>query len=90
MKAGVPAGSFDIRCGESRDLPNCHCRFCQRLLGTAFAAVAYFDERNVTFLQGELTQYEQRSLTRPEGGSGCSSALIAGRRLPMPYKYGRV
>ena len=39
----------------------CHCRFCQRRLGSAFATIAYFDERNVEVLQGELTLYEHHS-----------------------------
>jgi len=39
----------------------CHCKFCQRRLATAFAVVAYFEERNVEILQGELTTWEHRS-----------------------------
>ncbi len=39
----------------------CHCTFCQRRSGSAFATVAYFDERNVTFVQGELKQYQHVS-----------------------------
>jgi hypothetical protein len=39
----------------------CHCRFCQRRTGSAFGTVAYFDERDVRFLQGELQTYEHHS-----------------------------
>ena len=39
----------------------CHCRFCQRRVGSAFATVAYFDERNVEVTQGNLTEYEHHS-----------------------------
>ena len=39
----------------------CHCKFCQRRLGSAFAAVAYFDAAAVEFMQGELAEYEHRS-----------------------------
>ena len=39
----------------------CHCRFCQRRLGSAFAVIAYFDEQNVEIIQGRLTQCEHRS-----------------------------
>jgi hypothetical protein len=39
----------------------CHCRFCQQRLGTAFALVAYFDEKNIEFTSGERTLYEHRS-----------------------------
>jgi len=39
----------------------CHCKFCQRRLGTAFATIAYFDERNVALIQGQLTEYEHHS-----------------------------
>jgi hypothetical protein len=39
----------------------CHCKFCQRRTGTAFASLAYFLEADVEVLQGEMTEYEQRS-----------------------------
>jgi hypothetical protein len=39
----------------------CHCRFCQQRLGTAFALVAYFEEKNIEFTSGERTLYEHRS-----------------------------
>lgn len=39
----------------------CHCRFCQRRLGSAFATMAYFDEADVEFLQGDIKEYEHRS-----------------------------
>ena len=39
----------------------CHCRFCQRRLGSAFATVAYFDAANVEILHGDLAEYEHHS-----------------------------
>lgn len=39
----------------------CHCTFCQRRLGSAFATFAYFDEKHVEFTQGQLTIYEHHS-----------------------------
>jgi hypothetical protein len=39
----------------------CHCRFCQRRLGSAFAVLAYFDEQDVEIIQGKLTLCEHRS-----------------------------
>ena len=39
----------------------CHCRFCQRRLASAFAVIAYFEERAVEFTQGKTAQYEHRS-----------------------------
>jgi hypothetical protein len=39
----------------------CHCKFCQRRVGSAFAVVAYFDEQAVEVTRGELTEYEHRS-----------------------------
>jgi hypothetical protein len=39
----------------------CHCRFCQQRLGTAFALVAYFDEKSIEFTSGERSLYEHRS-----------------------------
>lgn len=39
----------------------CHCRFCQRRLGTAFALIAYFEDKNVQFTRGRAQAYEHRS-----------------------------
>ena len=39
----------------------CHCRFCQRRLGSAFALVAYFDDKDIEFTQGQLVLYEHHS-----------------------------
>lgn len=39
----------------------CHCTFCQRRLGSAFATFAYFEERDVEFTQGQLTNYKHHS-----------------------------
>ena len=61
-EGGCACGSvrYQVR-GDPEICQTCHCRFCQRRLGTAFATVAYFDERNVTVLQGELKTFEHRS-----------------------------
>ena len=39
----------------------CHCKFCQRRLGSAFATLAYFNQRDVEITQGQLTECEHRS-----------------------------
>ena len=39
----------------------CHCRFCQRRLGSAFALLAYFNEQDVEFTSGQLAAFEHRS-----------------------------
>ena len=39
----------------------CHCRYCQHRLGTAFSSLAYFNDKCVEFLQGQLTKYEHHS-----------------------------
>jgi len=39
----------------------CHCTWCQRRSGSAFAFVAYFNEGDVEFLRGRMTAYEHRS-----------------------------
>ena len=39
----------------------CHCTFCQRRLGTAFAFVAYCEDKNVDISGGPLTVWEHRS-----------------------------
>jgi hypothetical protein len=39
----------------------CHCTFCQRRLGTAFAVIAAFPDGSVSLLQGRLSEREYRS-----------------------------
>ncbi len=39
----------------------CHCRFCQKQLGSAFRTAAWFDEKSVELTKGRLTLYEHRS-----------------------------
>lgn len=61
-EGGCACGSVRYQVeGESAICQICHCRFCQRRTGSAFGTVAYFDEQKVTFLQGELKEYEHHS-----------------------------
>jgi hypothetical protein len=61
-EGGCACGAVRYRVeGEPEICQICHCRFCQRRLGSAFAAIAYFDERNVAILQGELREFEHFS-----------------------------
>ena len=39
----------------------CHCTFCQRRLGTAFAVIAAFADDSISLLQGRLSEREYRS-----------------------------
>jgi hypothetical protein len=39
----------------------CHCTWCQRRSGSAFAFMAYFNEADIEFLRGKMTMYEHRS-----------------------------
>ena len=39
----------------------CHCKFCQKQLGSAFRTTAWFDENSVEFTKGQLKSYEHRS-----------------------------
>jgi len=39
----------------------CHCTFCQRRLGSAFAVLASFPQESVALLQGQLQECEHRS-----------------------------
>ena len=36
----------------------CHCRYCQTRTGSAFGISVYFEENQVSVLNGELTEYE--------------------------------
>ena len=60
-EGGCACGAVRFRArGQPVVAMACHCRFCQRRLGTAFALVAYFNEKNVEF-RGELSMYVHRS-----------------------------
>ena len=39
----------------------CHCKFCQRRSGSAFAVIAYFEDHAVQLTKGSLLTYEHRS-----------------------------
>jgi hypothetical protein len=39
----------------------CHCRYCQKRLGTAFATIGYFPAESVLALTGARTLHEHRS-----------------------------
>jgi len=39
----------------------CHCTFCQRKSGSAFATIVWFEEENVELTGDGLTTYEHRS-----------------------------
>lgn len=39
----------------------CHCTFCQRRTGSAFALIAYFKEEDIEITRGVLKSYEHRS-----------------------------
>ncbi|MBI3801494.1 MAG: GFA family protein [Deltaproteobacteria bacterium] len=47
--------------GQSTRAVVCHCRFCQRRTGSAFAISVYFAEQDVAITQGILNTYEYRS-----------------------------
>lgn len=51
---------YEVR-GDPEICQICHCRFCQRRTGSAFGTVAYFDDRNVSIMRGELRECEHRS-----------------------------
>lgn len=51
---------YEVR-GDPEVCQICHCRFCQRRTGSAFGTVAYFDERNVSIMRGELKECGHRS-----------------------------
>jgi len=73
-EGGCVCGAVRYRArGEPAIAAVCHCRFCQRRLGSAFSTVAYFEEPNVEVLQGHVSEYEHRS---DESGRWlrCSSA----------------
>jgi hypothetical protein len=47
--------------GEPTTVQVCHCRYCQRRLGTSFAELAYFSPSCLQSLIGQLAEYEHRS-----------------------------
>jgi hypothetical protein len=39
----------------------CHCRYCQRRLGTAFATIGYYDDAAIVSFDGAQTEHPHRS-----------------------------
>ena len=61
-KGGCLCGSVHFRAlGEPLRVHACHCTFCQRRTGSAFAEVAYYLEGSIVVTGGELTTYTHRS-----------------------------
>lgn len=61
-EGGCLCGSVRFRAvGEPLRAHACHCTFCQRRTGSAFAEVAYFLDGNVEVTGGALTRYTHRS-----------------------------
>ena len=55
-------GSVRFRAfGEPLRAHACHCTFCQRRTGSAFAEVAYYRDQDIELAGGELTEYSHRS-----------------------------
>jgi hypothetical protein len=62
LEGGCSCGAVRYRVNARPDTAlSCHCKACQRRSGTCFASFAYFLEADVEVLQGEMTEYEQRS-----------------------------
>jgi hypothetical protein len=61
-EGGCACGSVRYRVtGQPAAVIACHCKFCQKQLGTAFRTTAWFDLGSVEFTKGRLTVYEHRS-----------------------------
>jgi len=61
-EGGCLCGSVRYRAfGEPLRAHACHCTFCQRRTGSAFAEVAYFLDGNIEVTGGALTSYTHRS-----------------------------
>ena len=62
MRGGCVCGAVRYRArGKPAVISACHCMFCQRRTGSAFATMAYFDEANVGIMKGQVTEYEHRA-----------------------------
>lgn len=61
-EGGCVCGSVRFRAlGEPLRAHACHCTFCQRRTGSAFAEVAYFLDSSIEVTGGPMTRYTHRS-----------------------------
>jgi hypothetical protein len=61
-EGGCVCGAVRYRVLGEPKLPLvCHCRYCQRRLGTAFAAIAFYTDEAIESVEGTLNHYEHRS-----------------------------
>lgn len=60
-EGGCLCGTIRYRVkGDPQQAYVCHCTFCQRRTGGAFAVIVWFAEQNVELTEGGLTTYEHR------------------------------
>ncbi|MBK6862825.1 MAG: GFA family protein [Ideonella sp.] len=61
-EGGCVCGAVRFRAlGEPLRAHACHCTFCQRRTGSAFAEVAYFLDSSIEVTGGPMTRYTHRS-----------------------------
>ena len=66
--------------GEPERIIVCHCHFCQRRTGSAFAIIPMFEKKHVLFNEGEK-KFLDPSQMNMEGGLIYNFALIAVQML---------
>jgi len=67
--------------GEPLNVRICHCRTCQKAMGSPFFARALFDRRALT-VEGETARYASSALVDRVFCNTCGTRLFAWRKSP--------
>jgi hypothetical protein len=80
-EGGCLCGAVRFKCeGEPVNVRICHCRSCQKAMGSPFFARALFDQSALT-IEGETGRYASSELIGRVFSKSCGTRLFAWRKV---------